>query len=387
LSYLKAFIVFQPFRRTGYFYHLFQRIMQLPIGFLLVIGILACIGFLFMYSAASGNMTTWANRQILHFFMFLPIMIIIAITDIRLWFRQAYVLYGLCILLLIFVALQGHTAMGATRWINLGVIKLQPSELAKIVLVLALARYFHSLSPANVGSITFLLPPLGMILLPFLLILKQPDLGTALTLLMVGGAMFWLAGVRLWKFVAVLIVAVAAFPLIWFSGKLHDYQKSRIITFLDPEHDPLGAGYNIIQSKIAIGSGGIFGKGLLKGSQSQLSFLPEHQTDFIFTMFAEEAGLVGAMVLLALYCVVMAYGWLIAARCRNYFGKLVAMGLTTLFFLHVFINMAMVMGMIPVVGAPLPLLSYGGTIMMATLIGFGFIMNSYTNRFVTLPNH
>jgi len=372
--------------RTLHLQAIAQKTVQLPFGLLMTILILSLIGFVLMYSAAGGDISPWANRQMLHFALFLPVMLLIAMIDTRFWFRHAYTIYVICILLLLLVAIQGHTAMGATRWINLGFFKLQPSELVKISVVLALARYFHRLGSERVKDIGALIPPLGIIFVPFLLILKQPDLGTALTLLMVGGAMFWIAGVRLWKFVLVICLAIAVCPLIWFSGKLHDYQKNRIITFLNPEHDPLDTGYNIIQSKIAIGSGGLFGKGLLQGSQSQLSFLPEHQTDFIFTMFAEEFGFFGVLVLLTLYSILLLYGTMIAFRCRHYFGKLLAMGLTTLFFLHIFINIAMVMGLIPVVGAPLPLLSYGGTIMMATLIGFGLIMNSHLHRFTTLSS-
>ena len=362
------------------------KLGQLPFGMMLTILILSVVGFVLMYSASGGSMQPWASRQMIHFATFFPVMLIIALVDTRFWFRHAYTFYGICLFLLLVVALQGHTAMGATRWINLGFFKLQPSELVKISVVLALARYFHRLGSEQVKDVSALIMPLFMVLIPFALILKQPDLGTALTLLMVGGAMFWIVGVRLWKFALVGASAVAAFPLIWFSDRLHDYQKNRIINFLNPEHDPLGTGYNIIQSKIAIGSGGIFGKGLLQGSQSQLSFLPEHQTDFIFTMFAEEFGLLGVVGLLSLYLVLMLYGITIAFRCRHYFGKLLAMGMTTLFFLHVFINIAMVTGLIPVVGAPLPLLSYGGTIMMATLLGFGLIINCHIYRFTTLSS-
>jgi rod shape determining protein RodA len=223
-----------------------------------------------------------------------------------------------------------------------------------------------------------------IVLIPAALIAKQPDLGTALTLLMAGAAMFWLAGVRWWKFALIGIVVIGAIPAVWYSGKLHDYQKNRILTFLDPERDPLGTSYNIIQSKIAIGSGGFSGKGFLHGSQSQLSFLPEHQTDFIFTMYAEETGFGGAVFLLLLYGLMLAYGWMIGHRTRSYFSRLMAMGMSTLFFLHIFINIAMVMGMIPAVGAPLPLLSYGGTIMMATLVMFGFLMNAHVHHLSNL---
>jgi len=217
-----------------------------------------------------------------------------------------------------------------------------------------------------------------MVIMPVALVLRQPDLGTAMLLLIGSGAMFFLGGVRIWKFVLVGLVGLASVPVIW--SMLHTYQKKRIMTFLSPESDPLGAGYHILQSKIALGSGGVFGNGFLKGTQSHLRFLPEKQTDFIFTMYAEEFGLAGGLILIALYAVIIFYGFAIAMRSRSHFGRLVAMGVATTFFLYVFMNIAMVMGLIPVVGVPLPLISYGGTAMMTVLIGFGLMMNVYVHR-------
>ena len=217
-----------------------------------------------------------------------------------------------------------------------------------------------------------------MVLVPAALVLKQPDLGTAMMLLMTGAVLFFLAGVRLWMFAVMAAAAAAAVPAGWHF--LRDYQKNRIYTFLDPESDPLGAGYHILQSKIALGSGGLFGKGFLLGTQSHLSFLPEKQTDFIFTMLAEEFGFVGGLGLLALYSLVIAYGFAIALRCRNHFGRLLGLGIATNFFLYVFINTAMVMGLIPVVGVPLPLISYGGTAMLTVMFGFGLLMNVAVHR-------
>jgi rod shape determining protein RodA len=244
--------------------------------------------------------------------------------------------------------------------------------------VLTLARYFHNLAQEQVGNPIYLVAPALMVLAPAALVLKQPDLGTAMMLVMGGGAMFFLAGVRWWKFAIVLAGGAAAVPIAW--GFLRDYQKNRIYTFLDPENDPLGAGYHSLQSKIAIGSGGMFGKGFMQGSQAHLSFLPEKQTDFIFTMLAEEWGLVGGVVLLGLYTLAFIYGYAIAFRSRSYFGRLLALGLTVNFFLYVFINTAMVMGLIPVVGVPLPLISYGGTAMLTVMFGFGILMSVYVHR-------
>jgi rod shape determining protein RodA len=244
--------------------------------------------------------------------------------------------------------------------------------------VLVLARYFHGVPPEDIGRPHLLIVPALLVLIPAALVLKQPDLGTAMMLVLGGGAMFFLAGVRWWKFVIVLAAGAGAVPVAW--RFLRDYQKERIYTFLDPESDPLGAGYHSLQSKIAIGSGGVFGKGFLQGTQSHLSFLPEKQTDFIFTMLAEEWGLVGGLVLLALYTLVFIYGYAIAFRCRNQFGRLLALGITVNFFLYVFINTAMVMGLIPVVGVPLPLISYGGTAMLTVMFGMGLLMSVYVHR-------
>jgi rod shape determining protein RodA len=253
----------------------------------------------------------------------------------------------------------------------------------KIALVLALARYFHGCTYDEIGKIRFLLIPLLAIAVPVILVLRQPDLGTALMLVMGGGTIFFLAGVRLWKFALVAIMAVASVPIAW--QFLRDYQKKRVLTFLDPESDPLGAGYHILQSKIALGSGGTWGKGFLQGSQSHLNFLPEKQTDFIFTMLAEELGMIGGLALIGLYMMVIAYGLIITLRCRNRFGRLNAGGMTTALFLYVFINIAMVMGLVPVVGVPLPLISYGGTVMLTVMIGLGFVINAYIHRDLEIP--
>ena len=243
----------------------------------------------------------------------------------------------------------------------------------KLTLVLALARYFHGLTHEEVGRLTMLLVPTAMILAPTILVLKQPDLGTALMIMAGGGALFFLAGVRWWKFVTIIAIGLGSIPIAW--QFLRDYQKKRILTFLDPETDPLGSGYHILQSKIALGSGGMMGKGFMQGSQSHLNFLPEKQTDFIFTMLAEEYGLVGALGLQGLIVqVLLGYGFAIGLRSTSQFGRLMAVGTTATLFLYVFINVAMVMGLIPVVGVPLPLISYGGTVMLTVAVGFGMIV-------------
>ena len=355
-----------------------QRFWQLNWILILLICALASIGFAMLYSAGNGSYTPWAERQMVRFAVGMGLMLAIALIDIRFWLRYAYVFYAIALILLIAVEFAGTVGMGAQRWIGLKFFHLQPSELMKIALVLSLARYFHRLSLEDVTRPTQLLFPILIVAAPTALVLRQPDLGTSLLLLIGSAAIFFLAGVRIWKFILIGLIGLASIPVGW--SMLHNYQKNRIMTFLSPESDPLGSGYHILQSKIALGSGGVFGNGFLQGTQSHLRFLPEMQTDFIFTMYAEEFGLVGGLFLIALYAAIVIYGFAIAMRSRSHFGRLVAMGVITTFFLYVFMNIAMVMGLIPVVGVPLPLISYGGTAMMTVLIGFGLLMNVYIHR-------
>ena len=357
-----------------------EKLWNINWGLVLLLSLLAGVGFATLYSAANGSWEPWAAKQAVRYGVAVVVMLSVAMIDVRFWLRYhaAYIFYAVAFLLLIVVQLHGRLGMGAQRWIDLGIIQLQPSELMKIAQVLVLARYFHGVAPEDIGRPHLLLVPALLVLVPAGLVLKQPDLGTAMMLVLGGGAMFFLAGVRWWKFALVIAAGAGAVPVAW--RFLRPYQKERIYTFLDPESDPLGAGYHSLQSKIAIGSGGVFGKGFLQGTQSHLSFLPEKQTDFIFTMLAEEWGLVGGLVLLALYTLVFIYGYAIAFRCRNQFGRLLALGITVNFFLYVFINTAMVMGLIPVVGVPLPLISYGGTAMLTVMFGMGLLMSVYVHR-------
>ena len=358
--------------------HLSDKIWQSNWGMIFVIALISSFGFAMLYSAANGSWDPWASRQVVRFGVGLALLFFVAFIDIRHWFRYAYVVYFLALGLLVAVEVMGSIGMGAQRWIDLKIIKLQPSEVMKVALVLALARYFHTTSMEEIARPHYLVIPLAIIAAPAALVLKQPDLGTTMMLVMAAGAVFFAAGVRIWKFAVVLAAAVAAVPVAW--QFLHSYQKQRVLTFLNPENDPLGSGYHILQSKIAFGSGGMFGKGFLQGTQAHLNFLPEKQTDFIFTMLAEEFGLTGGLALLGLYVLLMIYGVAIAIRSRNQFGRLVAMGLTTNLFLYVFINMAMVMGLIPVVGVPLPLISYGGTAMLTVMAALGLVMCVYIHR-------
>jgi len=355
-----------------------EKLWHVSWSFVLLIAIVCSIGFMTLYSAANGSLQPWAARQMMHFCAGMTVMLAVAIVDIRSWMRWSYVLYAIALVLLIAVQIKGSVLKGGQRWIDLGFIQLQPSEIMKITLVLALARYFHGASYQEVGRPWFLLPPVLMVLLPVALVLKQPDLGTAMMLAFSAAALLFLAGVRIWKFAIVIAAAAAVAPVAW--KFMRDYQKNRILTFLNPENDPLGTGYHILQSKIALGSGGVFGKGFMQGTQSHLNFLPEKQTDFIFTMLAEEWGMVGGIVLVGLYTLILVYGYALSMKSRNHFGRLVGLGLTTTFFLYVFINIAMVMGLVPVVGVPLPLISYGGTAMLTLLFGFGLIMSVYIHR-------
>jgi rod shape determining protein RodA len=350
-----------------------QRLMRVNWPFVVLICIAASIGFVMLYSAAGGNVEPWATRQMVRFGIGLIGMIFVAVVDIRIWMKMAYAAYLVSLALLGAVEIIGTGAMGAQRWIDIGLFNLQPSELVKVAMVLALARYFSARSYEQIGNPLYLIPPVLIVFVPAAMVLKQPDLGTAILMVAVGGAMFFLAGVRIWKFIVVIVAALAAFPILW--QHLHDYQRQRILTFLDPEQDPLGSGYHILQSQIALGSGGMFGKGFMQGTQANLNFLPEKQTDFIFTMLSEEFGFVGALSLIGLYLLLIVFGYVIALRSRNQYGQLVALGITSTFFLYVFINIAMVMGLIPVVGVPLPLVSYGGTALLALMFGFGLLLN------------
>lgn len=359
-----------------------DRILGIGWGLVLLTTTVAAIGILALYSAANGNMQPWASKQTIRFAIALMTMWGASLLGVRYWFRISYWAYLVSLLLVAAVDLRGFVGMGAQRWIDLGVIQLQPSELMSVALVLALARYFHRLDEENIARIRYLTLPVLMILVPVALILKQPDLGTALVVLMGGVALLFLAGVRLWMFAAMAVATAGVLPLVW--RFLRDYQKSRIYTFLNPDSDPLGAGYHILQSKIALGSGGLFGKGFLLGTQSHLSFLPEKQTDFIFTTLAEEFGLFGGLVLIGLYTALIVYACSIALRSRNHFGRLLGFGIVVNFFLYVFINIAMVTGLIPVVGVPLPLVSYGGTAMLTVMFGFGLVMAVDVDRDVRL---
>ena len=355
------------------------KLFEINWAFVLLILLVGLIGVGMLYSVEGGAWNPYASRHALRLGVGLMIMVVIALFPPRFWMGLAYPAYLGALVLLIGVELIGATAMGAQRWIDIGPIRMQPSEIMKIALVLALARYYHDLPEEKVSSLGGLIIPALMIALPMGLIIKQPDLGTSLLLAATGVAIVFLAGLS-WKVIVGAGVLGGIGGGFFFQYGLQDYQRRQNMTFLNPEDDPMGAGYHILQSKIALGSGGMTGKGYMEGTQAHLNFLPEKQTDFIFTMLGEEFGFIGGLVVLGMYALILANCVLIATSCRSVFLRLVVMGVATTFSLYVFINVGMVMGMLPVVGVPLPMISYGGTVMMTVLIGLGLILGAHVHR-------
>jgi rod shape determining protein RodA len=357
-----------------------DQIARLHWPLIIMLSMIAGAGVATLYSVGGGSWSPWAGTHALRFAISLGAMIVVGFIGIRYWMFLSYPIYAVALVALALVPFFGEVIMGARRWIDLGPMQFQPSELMKVGIVLALARYYHGLRAEQVSHILFLIPPIVMIAAPVGLVFLQPDLGTAIMIGATGAAIMVLAGLS-WRLIFLGVVgavggAVAAFRF----GILHDYQLKRIFTFLDPDSDPLGAGYHLLQSKIGIGSGGVVGKGYMMGTQRELNFLPEMQTDFIFTIFAEEFGFVGAMGLLFLYLGVVLTGINIAMRARSHFARLAALGVTVTFALYVLINTGMVMGLAPVVGVPLPLVSYGGTVMLTIMAGFGVALSAHMSR-------
>ncbi|MBN2644070.1 MAG: rod shape-determining protein RodA [Desulfuromonadaceae bacterium] len=351
---------------------------------LMLLGFTVALGILNLYSSTSGwnlSGTPIYIKQIYWLLLGLTLAGVLTLFDYRHLQHISPFAYGGCLLLLASVLLFGRTSMGATRWINLGFFNLQPSEIMKPVLILMLANYFSEHETPGGFSLRQLMAPGLLLGLPVVLVLKQPDLGTALLLLFIGGTMALFAGIRKAALATLALLGGATAILGWFY-LLYDYQKQRIYTFLNPEQDPLGSGYHIIQSKIAVGSGGFWGKGFMQGTQSQLSFLPERHTDFAFSVFAEEWGLVGCLILLTLYLLIIVRGILIAHKADSPFGMYLAIGVTAMLFWHILVNLGMVIGLLPVVGVPLPLFSYGGTCMVTTMVGIGLLFNISMRRFM-----
>jgi rod shape determining protein RodA len=336
------------------------------------------LGLALLYDAAGGDISPWAKNQLIRFLIGIGIFLIIVYSPVQFWIKYAYSLYCIAVLLLLSVLVMGHIGMGAQRWLKIGPINIQPSEIMRVSLILSLACYFHRRTHEEIQKLSTLFVPLLMILIPAALVAKQPDLGTAIMIVASGVLILFIAGVPKRVFIISGGAILALIPVAW--NFLHTYQKKRVLTFLNPERDPFGAGYHIMQSKIALGSGGIFGKGFMAGTQSHLNFLPEKQTDFIFTLFAEEFGFVGSLVLLSGYFLLIITGVYVGLRCQSSFCRLMAVGLSGTIFLYVFINIAMVIGLLPVVGVPLPFISYGGTAMWTLLISLGFIINADINK-------
>ncbi len=362
-----------------------RKVLHLNWPLLIVIIAVACVGFLMLYSVAGGSFTPWVDPQVKRFALGFSVMLIVAVVPIWFWRNLAGAAYGMSILLLIAVEFFGVVGMGAQRWIDIGFMRLQPSELTKITLVMLLAAYYDWLPAKRTSRPFWVLVPVLMILFPTFLVLRQPDLGTAILLMTAGGGIMFLAGVH-WAYFATVITAGIGIVAAVFQGRgtewqlLKDYQYRRIDTFLDPASDPLGAGYHITQSKIALGSGGWTGRGFMQGTQSRLNFLPEKHTDFIFTTLAEEFGFIGGFSLLGLYALIIVFCVYTALATRDRFSSLMVLGVAITFFLFFAVNMSMVMGLAPVVGVPLPLVSYGGSAMLVLLGAFGLVQSAHIHR-------
>ena len=350
-----------------------DKIFALDFSLIFLILLLGVISFFAMYSTEQGKIGYFTQSHFYRFFIFFTIFIIVSFFRIQYWFKSAYLFYFIILILLFAVDFFGISASGSKRWINLFFINLQPSELMKVALIVFLARYYYKIPIENVMNIKHIFIPLFALSIPVFLVVSQPDLGTAVLIALGGLAVIWLAGFRLKYFLYLFFVLICLIPV--GISFLKPYQKSRILTFLNPERDPLGAGYQIIQSKIAVGSGGIFGKGFLQGSQSYLDYLPEKHTDFIFTLFSEEFGFIGSIVLLLVYVMIIYRITVIGNQSRNNFAKLYCFSFATAFFVYVSVNMSMVLGLLPIVGAPLPIMSYGGASMLSMMVGLGIVMS------------
>lgn len=358
---------------------LFEKLGKINYNLIITTILIFVFGMVALYSADNGGWLPWAKKQLIYFIIFMPILFVITLIDINFWFKTSYFLYFCSLLSLILVGIIGHKSMGATRWINLGFMRVQPAEIMQICIILAFAKYFHNKNLLDIRKNKNLIMPIIMVIIPVILVLKQPSLGTALLLIIISTTIFFCSGIQVWKFALCLSLILLASPLIWKYG-IKDYQKQRVLTFLNPTADPLKSGYNITQSKIAIGSGGLNGKGFLNGTQGQLEFLPEKHTDFIFTIIAEEFGFMGVSMLIILYIILFCTLIYMAIKNQNNFGRLIIAGVFTNLFFHFFINIGMITGILPIVGMPLPLLSYGGSITSSTLISLGFVLNVDINR-------
>ena len=365
------------FNQYNFYSSAFAKLQSINYPLLGLIITLFFVGLAALYSISNGDFNSWPLKHSQRFILGLIIFFLVIFFDLRLIFGYAYVIFFLSIISLVIIPFFGIESNGATRWINIAGISLQPSEFVKYTLILALAKYFHSISNDS-GFIKTLIIPLIITAVPVFLVITQPDLGTALIILLGGISLFWISGLNYKYFIVGVFSILCSLPVLW--QYLKDYQKDRVLTFFNPERDPLGNGYHIMQSKIALGSGGIFGKGYMEGTQSHLNFLPEMQTDFIFTMLGEEFGFIGTLLLLLIYAALIMISIRLALKSRSLFSKYLSLGVCNVFFIYVFVNIGMVTGLLPVVGVPLPFISYGGSSMLAVMFGFGLLMNCYINR-------
>jgi len=356
----------------------FQKVKNFDYLLLFCLTLLGGISIFSMYSTDGGEILFHSKSHISKFLIFFPMMILLSFLDIKIWHFFSYIFYLIVLIFLIWAALYGVKASGSQRWIDLYFINLQPSELMKVAIIACLAKYYHRVQLEKVNSLQSVLIVLVILALPIMLVVNQPDLGTSILIALSGLVIIWLAGLNIKYFIYSFVSLLIIMPFV--ISFLKPYQKLRVLTFLDPDRDPLGAGYQIIQSKIAVGSGGLTGKGFLKGTQSYLEFLPEKHTDFIFTLFAEEHGFLGSLGLLLIYIIIIYRVIKIGSISRSYFAKLFCYGYGSSIFFYVTVNMAMVLGLLPIVGSPLPIMSYGGSSMLATMIGFAIVMSAKINH-------
>ncbi len=355
-----------------------EKMKRFSWGLFIPIVLVLTISVIMLYSAGSG-WRPFALSQFSKIILAVGAFFFAALVNIKSWIKYSYTIYAIAVLMILAVSLVGHTGMGAQRWLDLGFIYVQPSEFIKIAIVIAMARYFAWKNSAELSNLKTYIPPVLMLLIPSILVLMQPDLGTTISIAMIVVGMFFVVGAPKKWFITAIIVSLISMPVIWYGG-LHDYQKQRIITFLNPEQDLMGSGYQITQAKIAFGSGGILGKGYMSGTQSQQQFLPEKQTDFIFTMMGEEFGFIGTFFLMMIYAYILAIMFWISKKSKNRFGQLLCFGFMLNFFIYYFINIAMVLGLMPTVGVPLPLMSFGGSSLLSLMFGFGLCQNAYINK-------
>ena len=354
-------------------YSLFEKLKSIDYFLILIIILIGAISVFAIYSTERGEFSFYTKNHLLRLLVFFGMFLVLSFVRITFWYKNAYFFYAVCVSLLFITLFFGLMASGSRRWLDLYFLNLQPSEIMKIAIIVCFARYYHRIQTAEIQNYKFILVPLILLLIPCYLVLQQPDLGTSILIAGTGVIIIWLAGLNIKYFVYSALLLIVSLPFA--VSLLKPYQKSRILTFFNPDRDPLGAGYQIIQSKIAIGSGGFFGKGFLKGTQSYLEFLPEKHTDFIFTLFSEEFGFIGSIILLLLYILLIYRIISIGFYAKSFFSKLFCFGFASAIFLYIFVNISMVLGLLPIVGAPLPIMSYGGSSMLSIMLGLSIVMS------------